>query len=647
MEAARVLLASLDSKDFATQAKQDSQITLLSSLDSKDFATQTTLELIRLLLVSLDGKDYSTETTLALIKPVLDTIKTDTVNLDVALSTRATEATLAAIKAVTDQLTFTGGDLNVNASVTLPAGLAIEAKQDDQITLSTAANALLTSLEGKDFATQTTLEAVRVLIASLDGKDHATETTLALIKPVLDNIKLDTANLDVALSTRATEATLELTRLLLASIDGKDFATETTLAAIKTQTDKLTFTVGDLNVNSTPNAASKEPLSYDAWNRPKSVNDNSIFHGMFTYNVPITTWYETVNGVEGAITNSTSVDGSLNVLAGATLNDETCLRSYRNPRYEPNRGALYSTAGWFTNPTALMTREFGTFTAESGVFFRLKSGGTLVGVIRTTTTAGGTVDTEYSLTIPVGVDLSKNNVFDIQYQWRGAGDYKWFINLQEVANSNTLGTLTQLSMFNPALPAAWNSINLGDNSPMNFGCVDITSEGGKDNGKTYGSVNINNQSGQVSISGTGNFNIPIIAIRSKATVGGLINTRDTLALLASAYADQRSIIRVWATRDNTAITVNDQSWVDFGDGHLEYIQYDNPPVTNEMTFDTSKATLIFGARVGIDLTYATSALFEGRTEIYLTPNDTFIFTMHRETGAAVNCGVTFEFCELI
>ncbi len=121
-------------------------------------------------------------------------------------------------------------------------GLATEAKQDDQITLSTAANSLLTSLEGKDFATETTLEAVRVLIASLDGKDYATETTLAAIKTVADNIKLDTAKLDVNLSTRATETTLEAVRILLVSLEGKDFATETTLAAIKAQTDLLNFT---------------------------------------------------------------------------------------------------------------------------------------------------------------------------------------------------------------------------------------------------------------------------------------------------------------------------------------------------------------------------------------------------------------------
>ena len=391
---------------------------------------------------------------------------------------------------------------------------------------------------------------------------------------------------------------------------------------------------------------SKNELGFDAWGRNKVVNDDSIFHGMFTYNVPVQTWYETINGViSTTATNCTSVDGALNVVAGATLNDDTYLRSYMNPRYEPNRGAIYSTAGWITNPTALMTREWGTFTAESGTFFRLKSGGTLVGVIRTTI-ATVTTDTEYALTIPAGVDLSKNNVFDLQYQWRGAGNFSWFINLEEVGNSNTLGTLTNLSMYNPALPVAFNSVNLGDNDAMNFGCVDVSSEGGKANGKTYGSVGIENQEGQVAITGTGNYNIPIVAIRSKTTVNSLINTRDTLALLLSAYADQRSFLRVWVTRDFTAITNNSDTWKDFGDGHLEHIEYDNGGVT-PMTFDTTGLTPVFGCRVSIDGTYATSALFEGRTNIWLTPGDMFVFTMHKEGGGAVNVGATFEFCEAI
>ena len=140
--------------------------------------------------------------------------------------------------------------------------------------------------------------------------------------------------------------------------------------------------------------------------------------------------------------------------------------------------------------------------------------------------------------------------------------------------------------------------------------------------------------------------MPVLAIRSKITVNTLINTRDTLALLLSSYADQRAFVRVWATRDFATITDNDDLWNDFGDGHLEYIEYANGALT-PMSFNTIGLTPIFGCRVGQDETYATSALFEGRTSIWLTPGDMFVFTMHRETGASVNVGCTFEFAEQI
>ena len=386
----------------------------------------------------------------------------------------------------------------------------------------------------------------------------------------------------------------------------------------------------------------RNDLDIDAWGRQKTYQDKSLFHGMFTFNVPVTTWYETINDtISTTFTNCTSENGALKVLAGATLDDDTYLRTYKNPRYEPNRGMLYSTATWFNDPDAAMVRRFGQFTAESGVFFELDNG-TLYGVVRTT--VDGTITDDRHL-IRQGIrgaefDLSKGNVFDIQWQWRGVGNYVFFVNLQEVISTGYLGTLTQLSMFNPALPLAFESINQGDNDPFYFGCVDVTSEGGGDNGKTYGSVGVDNNTGQIAI--TAGYNQPILAVRSKVLFDGLINTRDTLALLASAYADQRSVFRVWATRDFTAVTDGTQSWSDHGDGHLEKLIFDG-----DATFDTTKADLIFSCRVDQDQTYATSALFEGRTEIWQTPGDMFIFTMHRETGATVNAGVTYEFAEEI
>ena len=65
--ATQTTLAALNSKDFATQ-------TTMAALNSKDFATQTTLEAARVLLASINAKDFSTEATLAAMSAKLNPI---------------------------------------------------------------------------------------------------------------------------------------------------------------------------------------------------------------------------------------------------------------------------------------------------------------------------------------------------------------------------------------------------------------------------------------------------------------------------------------------------------------------------------------------------------------------------------------------
>jgi hypothetical protein len=383
-------------------------------------------------------------------------------------------------------------------------------------------------------------------------------------------------------------------------------------------------------------------LNVDAWGRQKSVIDKSLLHGLWTFNVPSDVWYETVNDVvQASPTNCVSSNGELQVTSGATLNDATYLRTLRNPRYEPNRGHLHSTAMWFNDPDAAMVRRFGMFTPESGVFWELDNG-VLYAVVRTTYDTV-TTDTRYTvntdLLSKMGVDLSKGNVFDIQFQWRGVGNYVFFINLQEVLNTGHLGTVTRLSTFNPACPIAFESINEGANDSMHFGCVDVTSEGGGDYNLEHGSVTIENESGSVAVSA---LNSPVLAIRSKIGVNSLINTRDTLLRKITGYADQRSIMRFWGTRDLTAITDGTDTWSDYGDGHLEYMV-----VEGTASFDITKANLRFGARVMIDRTHEVS-LIDPLTKIWMTPGDMFVVTMHRETAnQAANVGATIEFLQEI
>jgi len=80
---------------------------------------------------------------------------------------------------------------------------------------------------------------INTSLGTLIAKDYATETTLSLVKSNLDEIALDTDNLalikaktdnlDVALSTRATEATLALIKAKTDNLD-------TTLSSLKTYT---------------------------------------------------------------------------------------------------------------------------------------------------------------------------------------------------------------------------------------------------------------------------------------------------------------------------------------------------------------------------------------------------------------------------
>lgn len=93
----------------------------------------------------------------------------------------------------------------------------------------------------------------------------------------------------------------------------------------------------------------KNDLGTDAWGKPKFTIDNSLFHGMFTYNIPVNVWYESLNGAElTAFSKATSLNGKLNLTSGTTLNDAAYLRTFRNPRYEPNRGHLFFNIGILT-----------------------------------------------------------------------------------------------------------------------------------------------------------------------------------------------------------------------------------------------------------------------------------------------------------
>jgi len=124
------------------------------------------------------------------------------------------------------------GDLQIDVLASgLPTGAATEA------TLAT-------------MATEAKLELVRLLLVSLAGVDFATGTDIGTVltelalkadltetQPVsAASLPLPTgASTEATISTLATEAKLELVRLLLVSLDGVDFATGTDIGTVLTE----------------------------------------------------------------------------------------------------------------------------------------------------------------------------------------------------------------------------------------------------------------------------------------------------------------------------------------------------------------------------------------------------------------------------
>ena len=310
-------------------------------------------------------------------------------------------------------------------------------------------------------------------------------------------------------------------------------------------------------------------LTTDAWGTQKVSLPHSVFHGMFTYDIPALMWFTYHNGTQVTTSTAvTSVGGAAKLLTTASL---TTLRleSREAPRYQPNRGVLFSTALWFPSPTAGGIRDFGLFTSENGVFFRLKSDGLLYAVLR----RGGSEVLEQLIDTSglTGFDVSKNNIYDIQFQWRSAGNYKFYIGdpvtgLQRLVHTfNLLGTLTTTSIENPALPIAFKATRVTENVEMNVGCADLTSENGSVDMWEYKST----YAEAVSVNGT---NVPVLMIHNPPQIHSKTNTRSIQLARISVKCAKKATFKFWVHRNNSVLT--GQTLQEIGAG--SHTQTDSP-----------------------------------------------------------------------
>ena len=287
----------------------------------------------------------------------------------------------------------------------------------------------------------------------------------------------------------------------------------------------------------------------DVWWRTKSVIDFSIFHSLFTYNVPKSSWLTFEDWVEvNTSTRITSVNWAWVIKSWTTTWDTAFLRSKRHPRYQPNRWHLFSTAWFLPNPNANWIRQIGLKNTSNWVYFQLEDW-VLYAVIlnNNVITKKETIDlSTIGLTIN---DLQYGHLYDIQFQWRWVWDYFFYIDQKLVHQIKFLWLNTNITLSNPAMSVGlycenttWTEVEI------KIWCCDITTEWWKREWVIYKSAVTPTE---VTINA---LNKPLIVIRNVKEYLWKPNTRDCLAFRFTGNASERIIYKAWITRDNTAIT---------------------------------------------------------------------------------------------
>lgn len=232
-------------------------------------------------------------------------------------------------------------------------------------------------------------------------------------------------------------------------------------------------------------------------------------------------------------------------------------------RYQSGRGQRISLSLYHSDVgKANQTRNWGYFDDEDGLGFRLT--GTTLSVFRRSSTSGAPVETVVSQaqwngdrmdgTTQSGLvlDITKGNIYEIQFQWLGVGVVRFFINgvlVHEMSHPNLLAVPY---MKTADLPLTWEVINTGASevASMTVVCGNVTVESGEEpplftHSHVVGPVSTTDANEK-----------PVFSIRLASLINGVDNREivlpDALAVDNSATVAQSTAIII--VRQNATLT---------------------------------------------------------------------------------------------
>jgi len=393
----------------------------------------------------------------------------------------------------------------------------------------------------------------------------------------------------------------------------------------------------------------------DAWGRQKVYNDKSMLSALFTYDVPNKTQKEMHwNGIDDYIEQTsfiyaTSVEGSLHLTTSATVGSRTQLRTKEHVRYQPNRGFLYSSSILLPEPTKNSIRKFGSFLPCNGVYFKLVGDGNdykLYFVVKNHFIEDTIDITPY---LPIGYDLTKGNLYDIQMQWRGIGDFKIYFNQELIYVTSELGKRDKVSVENPSLPISFEVENTGDVSTIVCGCADLTMEGGKDITAKYNSFSTG--VAMINCSKNNSNGTAILAIRMpyKINYGGdnVCYSRDAILDQISTFCKDEAIVSVYIGRGVYLSNLPSLTWNSRSDEFIEYLTGgDDSDLDTAFQNDKNNMYNITAVRHEKDFALRMINPSPKKSPFSLTA-DTYLVVQLVPDGSSQKAGCTIEISEQI
>lgn len=290
--------------------------------------------------------------------------------------------------------------------------------------------------------------------------------------------------------------------------------------------------------------ASADPIKYPQFVYPtafeelRSAEPFSLDELTNKYEIDTRTYAQTFvgGGAQTFLPNQSAIHLSVTGAAG----DRSLLRTNTYYRYQAGRAQrVLMTAYNADTGQSNQTRRWGYFDDNDGVFFALS--GTSVQVVQRSSTSGVPIDTAIAQAAwnvdpmngagPSGItlDITRAQVYEIAFQWLGAGDVQFFIDGFLVHVFRNPNTIAMPYMRTGQLPLSWEVINAAASTASGFTyiCASIESEGGsRSKALTFGVVNSADKTLGATL-------IPILSIRPKLTYGasGVTNRTAVLPLL--------------------------------------------------------------------------------------------------------------------